>query len=183
MASRRLVSRRTALTTLGIGWVALATQRLTAYAQDATPATDIRRSDHPLTNSWVWDRDLNDNPAAQACILHVDGTYIEYDPGLGLGLGAWAPIDEAAADLIVIFEELASPWGSTRGPVAMLEPEFEPEPFAFKRGYVAIRQSLRLDESGTTVMATGLLQAIAANGTELYVGPFTRSGTVLAVCG
>lgn len=179
-AGRFDLDRRAALRAVAGAGGALLVLRQLAAAQDATPAVTIPRSEHALTNSWLWNLDLYGEPDAQVGTLYVDGTYVEYDPELGLGLGAWVPIDESSANLFVVFEELGRPWSATLGPLAMLEPDYEPAMFTFKRGYVAVRQILRLDESGTSVMASGPLQAVAENGTDLFVGPFTRSGTLLA---
>src|SRR3712207_2119951 len=97
-------------------------------AQDATPAA---RPDHPVVGAW-WT--ANDAPGpgvnTAAAIFHADGTYLEVDPNIGVGVGAWRASGERTADLVAVYQDIDS------------------DPAATMAGTVTVRQSVTLDETG-----------------------------------
>ena len=110
------VSRRTALAGLGAGalGLALATRRLAAFAQDATPAAAVPTEGHPLVGAWeVTESDEQPVPAAATyAIFDADGTWFHYGGrslygGVGfLAIGAWRPTGARTAEAVEIYEQL-----------------------------------------------------------------------------
>ena len=111
------VSRRTALAGLGAGalGLALATRRLAAFAQDATPVA-VPTEGHPLVGAWeVTEYDEQPLPApATYAIFDPDGTWFHYGGqslygGWGfLVIGAWRPTGARTAEAVEIYEKLVT---------------------------------------------------------------------------
>jgi hypothetical protein len=69
-----------------------------AIAQDTDPAT------HPLVGSWVLDGDVEDpDNLPEMMTIFADGTAIFTTPDGSTGHGAWAPTDDATADVTFLF--------------------------------------------------------------------------------
>ncbi len=78
------VSRRSVIAGFGAGGlgVILDAHGFTALAQDSTSAMTVPRSGHPLIGAWRWEQE----PFLLFGIFHEDGTCLEYDPDLGIGI-------------------------------------------------------------------------------------------------
>jgi CubicO group peptidase (beta-lactamase class C family) len=78
---------------------------------DATPviaspspaATDM----HPVVGAW-WSANDAPGPGVNTAyaIFHADGTYLEVDPNIGVGVGAWRTTDARSADLIAVYQDI-----------------------------------------------------------------------------
>ena len=69
---------------------------LNTIAQEATPTA---MAGHPVIGAWRFDTNVDDpaNPPSYA-IFHADGTYMEFHPSVGTGIGVWEPTGERTAE-------------------------------------------------------------------------------------
>ncbi len=150
------LSRRAALAgfgTAGLG-LALANSAHPTAAQDTAAMAS-----HPVVGLWQTDaRDPGNAPEWQFEVFHADGTYVRWG-GLAIGaaLGIWRPTGEHTAEVLLVWRDTDPFPGGTEGP-----------------GTAAFRFDLEVDESGTTITASGgTLDARDANGVHLFPpGPF-----------
>jgi hypothetical protein len=175
-----VVSRRTALAGFGAGalGLALATRRIAAFAQDATPAAAPPRKGHPLVGAWeVTESDEQPVPAAATyAIFDADGTWLHYGGrslygGVGfLAIGAWRPTGARTAEAIEIYEQLnafdrlldlASPIPDD----ALVQPDFK------------FRFDAEVDASGNTFRTEGFVVDEQGKDDPAYWG--TRVGVRL----
>ena len=87
------VTRRTALAGFAGGGLGLAAMSRGVSAQDAASETAM----HPIVGAWGWNNNPDTTDASTSfAIFHGDGTYIEFDPAVGVGVGAWRATGERA---------------------------------------------------------------------------------------
>lgn len=151
------MSRRATLIGLGAGGLGLA---LSTGGQ-AKAVQETSMADHPIVGLWQFDGGFPSNPGDPDWtfeIFHADGTFLTWG-GLqvGTGLGIWRPTGERTAELLLVWRDTDPFPGGTEGP-----------------GTAAFRFDLEVDESGTTITASGgTLDARDANGVHLFPpGPF-----------
>lgn len=145
---------------------AVVISRLPAAAQEATPdATDLMAmATHPLVGAWQWSNNPGDPLASYTyAIFHDDGTYTEYDPALGVGIGVWRPTGERTADLTIVFQDI------------------DPAQEVFAPGWASFWVAIEVDETGKAMMGEGNLEARRPNGEVVAQFPYTGFGTRLTV--
>ena len=133
------VSRRAALAGIGAGGLALASSRLGASAQDASPAA---MAGHPLVGTWIFDRNVADaTDAPSIVVFSADGGLL--DPSRGVA-GAWMATGErtAAWTLIAFIDGGAG-------------------------GYVAVRSTAEIDEGGDALVGPYSVTIVAPDATVI----------------
>ena len=102
-------------------------------AQDATPPATAQ---HPVVGVWLWTKAAGDPIPTTYEIFHADGTYLEVTTGVGTGVGVWRAVGERGVEVTSVYQDT------------------DPDPTAFAPGTITGRQSLELDEAGTTLTGT-----------------------------
>src|SRR5918993_285727 len=76
----------------GAAGIVMLGTRSAAVAQDATPAATV---DHPVVGAW-WTANDAPGPGVETAyaLFHADGTYLEVDPNIGVGIGVWRATGE-----------------------------------------------------------------------------------------
>jgi hypothetical protein len=143
------ISRRTALAGMGALGLALATRRLDAFAQDATPAaTAFPMTDHPIIGAWKWYDPCNPDTAYFYAIFDADGAYVDYDDFAGVSVGRWRATGERTVELATIVQHIISFDG-------MFEPGFQLPEDVFEGGQATTWRAIEVDETGNTLTARG----------------------------
>ena len=132
-----------------------------ATAQVATPAT---RTDHPVVGSW-WSANDAPGPGVQTAtaIFHADGTYLEVDPNIGVGVGVWQVTGERTADLIAVYQDI------------------DPDPAIAAPGTVTVRKSVEVDEAGNAFTGSLTVEVRIPDGTTVFTASYAGRGTRLDV--
>ncbi len=155
-ASITAVSRRATLAGLGVGGLGLALAARRASAQDA--ASEM--AGHPIVGSWAWNNNPDTPEAGSSfAIFHADGTYIEFDPAIQVGIGAWRPAGDRSVELSIVF----------------LDNDLDPN--TVEAGTGAFWIEIDIDESGNAITANGELQATRPDGSVLVHLPYAGTGT------
>jgi hypothetical protein len=132
-----------------------------ALAQDATPTAT---ADHPVVGAW-WT--ANDAPgpgvATAYAVFHADGTYLEVDPNIGVGVGVWRATGERSAELTYVFQDI------------------DPEPATTAPGTVTVRQSVEVDAAGNEFTAPLTVEVRIPDGTVVFSAAYTARGARLQV--
>ena len=132
-----------------------------ALAQEATP-TAI--ADHPVIGAWWMANDAPGPGVATAyALFHADGTYLEVDPNIGVGIGVWRATSERSAELTYVFQDI------------------DPEPATTAPGTVTVRQSVAVDASGNEFTAPLTVEVRIPDGTVVFSAAYTARGTRLGV--
>ncbi len=135
--------------------------RPAAVAQDATPTGTV---DHPIVGAW-WT--ANDAPgpgvATAYAVFHADGTYLEVDPDIGVGVGVWRATGERSAELTYVFQDI------------------DPEPATTAPGTVTVRQSVDVDAAGNAFTAPLTVEVRIPDGTVVFSAAYTARGSRLEV--
>jgi hypothetical protein len=122
---------------------------------------------HPIVGTWQWANNPDSDEAQFAgpsyAIFHADGTYVEYFPPVGVGIGTWDVTGANTADLTIVFQDI------------------DEDPYVFEPGTSTYRISITVDSSSDTLTATGDLTVQDASGAEVLTMPFTGTATRLAV--
>jgi hypothetical protein len=145
---------------------AIATLGRSTTAQEATPDTTamMAMARHPIVGAWQWNNNPDDpNASVTYAIFHDDGTYTEYDPALGVGIGVWRPTGERTADLTIVFQDI------------------DPAQEVFAPGWASFWMSIDVDETGNAMASEGTLEARTPDGTVVVELPYTGFGTRLTV--
>jgi hypothetical protein len=151
-----------ALSVISLVLLGLLTSRgSTSGAQSATPDAT---SDHPIVGTW---QKANDAPGpgvnSAYAIFHADGTYLEVDPNIGVGLGVWRATGERTADLTAVYQDIDS------------------DPAVSAEGTVTVRQSVAVDESGSAFTAPFTIEVRIPDGTVVFTAKYTARGTRLEI--
>lgn len=143
------------------GLVGVGRGSLGAAAQEAT-TEDLAR--HPIIGAWQWTNDPNTPDAnISYAIFHDDGTYIEYHPDLGVGIGVWRPTAERSLDLTIVFQDI------------------DPSQAGFEPGWGSFWMAIAVDASGNAMRAEGELEARTPDGNVLVQLPYAGIGARLTV--
>ena len=167
----RGVSRRAALTGVGVGalGVALARGSFLASAQEGTPAP---RSGHPAAGLWQWTNYPGEpNTDTSYAILTEAGTYADAWYGRLVSVGEWRATGDRTADLVIVTNELislADLFAET--PVAVPADLYEATPVTLWR------IALEFDGTGNHFTATGTAETQDASGGVLDRSAYTGIG-------
>jgi hypothetical protein len=145
---------------------AVVISRPPAAAQEATAdaAALIAVATHPLVGAWQWSNNPNDPDARFSyAIFHDDGTYTEFDPAIGVGIGVWQPTGARSADLTIVFQDI------------------DPDAKVFAPGWVSFWIAIDVDASGNAMTGEGRLEARTPDGQVVTQFPYEGFGTRLTV--
>jgi hypothetical protein len=159
-----------ALTGLGTGSVALfrISHGLTALAQEATPTSTVPRQSHPFLGAWHWVSRESGGQQNRIGVFSVDGTYLEYFPDLGIGIGGWRPTGARTGELFLLYQTVPEPVGRDE----IFSPYYVPTGHAFRPGvFIQRYTSVAVDETENTMTASGTSEAYDPEG-NLGFGPF-----------
>jgi hypothetical protein len=119
---------------------------------------------HPVIGAW-WTANDAPGPGVDTAygVFHADGTYIEVDPNIGVGVGVWQATGENSADLTYVFQDI------------------DPEPATTAAGTVTVRQSVTVDETGNSFTAPLTVEVRIPDGTVVFTARYTARGTRLEV--
>lgn len=139
----------------------LLANRVQTTAQDATPAALV---DHPVVGAW-WSANDAEGPGVNTAyvVFHDDGTYLEVDPNIGIGVGAWRPTGERSAELTYVFQDI------------------NPEPAATAPGTVTVRQEIEVDETGNAFLAPLTVEVRIPDGMVVFTAAYTARGERLEI--
>jgi hypothetical protein len=146
------VSRRTALAGLGAGalGLALATRRLDAFAQDASPTTTpFPLTDHALIGMWQFDIETR-QPGTDLAYFNFakDGTFVgSGERGDWVAFGNWRATGARTADLFYVLQGIPAQ--------QVFAPDYVPAGNVFAPDMITLRLTLAIDAAGTTVLAGG----------------------------
>jgi hypothetical protein len=159
-AVRRLVVLATVIAVALVGMVVVGV-RPAAIAGDATPSAT---AEHPVVGAW-WT--ANDAPgpgvATAYALFHADGTYLEVDPNIGVGVGVWRATGERSAELTYVFQDI------------------DPEPATTAPGTVTVRQAVTVEAAGDAFTAPLTVEVQIPDGTVVFSAAYTAQGTRLQV--
>jgi hypothetical protein len=140
-----------------------ASLRSSAAAKGGTPAAPTP-AEHPVVGTW-WT--ANDAPgpgvATAYAVFHADGTYLEVDPNIGVGVGVWQASGERSAELTYVFQDI------------------DPGPATTAPGTVTVRQSVAVDATRDAFTAPLTVEVQIPNGTVVFRAAYTARGTRLQV--
>ena len=129
-------------------------------AQDATPVAPTGPS---IVGAWQWNSDPARPEEANFAVFHADGTYVEWQPVAGMGVGVWRATGERTVDLVFVFTD-TDPAEDVRGP-----------------GTATFTFQITLDESGNAFEAVGTIDLRDAGGTPLASVPIKRPATRMTI--
>ncbi len=133
-----------------------------AGAQDATPAAAA--AGHPVVGAW---RTANDAPGPGVNtaygVFHADGTYVEVDLNIGVGVGPWRATGERTAELTYVFQDI------------------DPDPAATAPGTVTVRQAVEVDAAGDAIVGPLTVEVRIPDGTVVFAAAYTAQGTRMEV--
>jgi hypothetical protein len=143
-----------------VGLIALGA-RPAAVAEGATPAAMV---DHSVIGTW-WTANDAPGPGVETAyvVFHADGTYLEVDPNIGVGVGVWRASGERSAELTYVFQDI------------------DPEPATTAPGTVTVRQSVELDATEDAFTAPLTVEVRTPDGTVVFSAAYTARGTRLQV--
>jgi hypothetical protein len=157
---RSLVALATVVAAALVGSIVLGA-RPAAIALEATPNA---AADHPIVGAW-WT--ANDAPgpgvATAYAVFHADGTYLEVDPNIGVGVGVWRATGERSAELTYVFQDI------------------DPEPATTAPGTVTVRQAVAVGAAGNEFTAPLTVEVQIPDGTVVFTAAYTARGTRLQV--
>jgi hypothetical protein len=135
--------------------------RPAAVAEEATPTAMV---DHPVIGTW-WTANDAPGPGVETAyvVFHADGTYLEVDPNIGVGVGVWRASGERSAELTYVFQDI------------------DPEPATTGPGTVTVRQSVEVDTTGDAFTAPLTVEVRIPDGTVVFSAAYTARGTRLQV--
>ena len=157
---RHFVVLASIITATFVGMVMLG-NRPAAVAQGATPTATLN---HPVVGAW-WTANDAPGPGVETAhaLFHADGTYLEVDPNIGVGVGVWRATGERSAELTYVFQDI------------------DPEPATTAPGTVTVRQSVAVDASGNAFAAPLTVEVRIPDGTVVFSAAYTARGTRLEV--
>ena len=141
--------------------VLIVTSRAQSAAQDAAPAA---LAGHPVVGAW-WSANDAEGPGVNTAyvVFHGDGTYLEVDPNIGVGVGVWRPTGDRSAELTYVFQDI------------------DPEPNATAPGTVTVRQAVEVDETGNAFVAPLSVDVRIPDGTVVFSAAYTAHGERLEI--
>jgi hypothetical protein len=156
--------RRFAITLLVVSLVLLGLFATRGSSSGTQSATVDAAMTHPVVGAW-WTANDAPGPGVDTAyvVFHADGTYLEVDPNIGVGLGVWQATGERTADLTYVFQDI------------------DPEPATTAAGTVTVRQSVTVDETGNSFTAPLTVEVRIPDGTVVFTARYTARGTRLEV--
>jgi hypothetical protein len=139
---------------------------LAVSAQDATPAPGPDPGiavAHPVVGTWRWENDRLHPGDASFAAIHADGTYVEFYPGYGVGIGAWEATGEDSASLSIVFQDL------------------DHSPTVVVPGLLTYRLAITADDGGESLRATGTFYLQSPDGEVVEERAFDGVATRVAV--
>ena len=135
--------------------------RPAAIAGESTPTA---MADHPVVGAW-WTANDAPGPGVETAyaVFNADGTYVEVDPNIGVGVGVWRATGGRSAELTYVFQDI------------------DPEPATTAPGTVTVRQSVAVDASGSEFTAPLTVEVRIPDGTVVFSAAHTARGTRLPV--
>src|SRR5215207_3594636 len=112
-------------------------------AQDAAPAA------HPAVGTWRWENDRLHPGDPSYAVIQAGGTYVEYYPGHGVGIGAWEATSDRSISLTIVFQDL------------------DPSPTAFEPGILTYRLAVQVEDGDNGLSATGPYYLQAPDGSVI----------------
>lgn len=132
-----------------------------ATAHNATP---VSQTEHPVVGSWWTSNDAPGSGAQTAtAIFHADGTYLEADPNIGVGIGAWQATGMRAAELIAVYQDI------------------DTDPAVTAPGTVTVRKTVEVDETGDAFTGSLSVEVRLPDGTVVFTASYAGRGTRLRV--
>ncbi len=130
-------------------------------AQKATP---MASAEHPVVGAW-WTENDAPGPGVNtaAVVFHGDGTYLEVDPNIGVGVGVWQATGAGTADLVAVYQDI------------------DPDPALAAPGTVTVHQSVAVDEAGEAFTASLTVEVWIPDGTVVFTASYEGRGTRLEV--
>ncbi len=152
-SSASSMSRRTALTGLGVGALGASLGAVHhVSAQDATPSA---MATHPIIGTWIIDRDITTaTEAPSIVVVTTDGGVI--DPSQGVA-GAWRVTGSRTVEWTLV--------GTL------------PE----NGGYVVVRSTPEVDETGMNLTGTDSVTIVAPDGSVITSFPGSSAGVRLPI--
>jgi hypothetical protein len=140
----------------------LATRDSIGRAQSAAPGASA--TEHPVVGAW-WTANDAPGPGVNTAygVFHADGTYLEVDPNIGVGVGVWQATGERSADLTYVFQDI------------------DPEPGTTAPGTVTVRQSVTVDDTENAFTAPLTVEVQIPDGTVVFAAAYTARGIRLGV--
>src|SRR5918994_2063594 len=135
--------------------------RPAAIAEEAPPTATV---DHPVIGAW-WTANDAPGPGVETAyaVFHADGTYLEVDPNIGVGVGVWRATGERSAELTYVFQDI------------------DPEPATTAPGTVTVRQAVTVETAGDAFTAPLTVEVQIPDGTVVFSAAYTARGTRLQV--
>jgi hypothetical protein len=120
--------------------------------------------EHPVVGAW-WMANNAPGPGVETAyaVFHADGTYLEVDPNIGVGLGVWRATGERSVELTYVFQDI------------------DPEPATTAPGTVTVRQSVELDETEDAFTAPLTVEVRIPEGTVVFTAAYNARGTRMEV--
>ncbi len=128
-----------------------------AAAQDDSPA------DHPAVGTWRWENDRLHPGDPSYAVIQANGTYVEYYPGHGVGIGAWEATSDRSISLTIVFQDL------------------DPSPTAVTPGILTYRLAIQVEDGDNALSATGPYYKQAPDGSLMEELAFDGAATRIEV--
>ena len=151
-----LLSRRTALTGLGVTGLAFTTLAKQAMAQDAISDQPVTpQAGHLLAGPWA----VQDGSTTVATVtLDANGVCCNYLQDFGMGIGAWRATGERTGEMVIVYQYFLND----------LQVLFEPGAISpgheFVPGLYLDRITLEVDTTGSLVTVVATSDVYAADG-------------------
>ena len=129
--------------------------------QDGTPAPGTAA--HPAVGTWRWENDRLHPGDPSYAVIHADGTYVEYYPGHGVGIGAWEATGDRSISLTIVFQDI------------------DPSPAAVEPGLLTYRLAVVAEAGGNALSATGPYYVQGADGSVIEELAFDGAATRVVV--
>lgn len=154
------LSRRSAIAGIATGAIILTRVATASHAgQEASPvAQGAPWRGHPAVGTWQW---VSNPVHPSSAIIADDGTYVEYDPLLGVGIGLWRATEERAAEIAVTFQRVAREWGVFASDAVPKAPSFRSD---LAVDLVTMRVTIEVNGAGNALTATGSITALNTEG-------------------
>ena len=131
--------------------------------QVATPSTNRPPwHDHPVVGVWRW---VSNPVHSSSAIVADDGTYLEYDPLLGVGIGLWRATAERTAEVVVTFQHVTREWEVFASRAVPEAPAFRSDLVV---GLAAMRITIKVGADGNALTATGMITGLDAQGDIIH---------------
>jgi hypothetical protein len=111
----------------------------------------------PIAGAWHWAHAAADNNV----VFNAGGSYLEYSPDYGVGLGGWRQTGERTAELVIVYQTPTEPLARDE----TFAPDYVSTGHTFQPGTLTLRLTIEVDESGTTMIASGTFEQRDAAGT------------------